>query len=332
MTAIPVIVTGGAGFIGSHACKLLAQSGYLPVTVDNLSTGHVQAVKWGPLEHLDLRHSAALTQVIQKYRAKTVIHFAASAYVGESVTDPDKYYDNNVGGMISLLAACRRAGVSNLVFSSSCATYGNPVQMPITEDTPQKPINPYGRTKLIGEEMIRDHAAAYGMRFALLRYFNACGADPDGDLIEQHDPETHLIPLALMAAFGTRPPLQVFGTDYDTPDGTCIRDYVHVHDLARAHVLAVRHLEAGGDDITANLGTGKGLSILEIAAAIQRVTGRTLPWSAAARRAGDPAVLVADTALAARSLGFQTQMSDIETIMRDAAPAFAHGGRDGLCA
>jgi len=327
-----VIVTGGAGFIGSHACKALAGAGYLPVAVDNLRTGHADSVKWGPFEHLDLRDTDALASVIGKYRASTVMHFAACAYVGESVQKPDLYYDNNVGGTLSLLRAMRRAGSRKLIFSSSCATYGIPNDLPIRESTPQRPVSPYGRTKLICEGMIRDHAAAYGCDFAMLRYFNACGADPAGDLAERHDPETHLIPLALMAASGLGPALRVFGTDYDTPDGTCIRDYIHVSDLAEAHVLALGHLERGGDSIALNLGTGRGLSILEIAEAIEHVLGAGMPWTAGDRRPGDPPCLVADASEAARVLGFWPRMSDIETILRHAAPQFGLEVRDAVCA
>jgi UDP-arabinose 4-epimerase len=322
ITGDAIIVTGGAGFVGSHVCKALSKAGYVPVTVDNLSTGHADAVKWGPLERVDLRATDALARVLRRYGSRMVIHLAASAYVGESVVDPALYYDNNVGGMISLLAACRATQTDKIVLSSSCATYGIPAEVPITESTQQRPINPYGRTKLICEEMIRDHATAYGLRYAFLRYFNACGADPEGELSERHDPETHLIPLALMAAAGSRPALNVFGVDYDTPDGTCVRDYIHVSDLAQAHLLALRRLEAGKEDILVNLGSGEGLSILQIASAIRRVTGRDLPWVAAPRRAGDPPTLIADTAQAQRLLQFSPQRSVIDTIIRDAAQAF----------
>lgn len=322
MTAVPVIVTGGAGFIGSHTCKALARNGYLPVAVDNLRTGHADAVKWGPLERADIRNTDALASVIERYGAKAVMHFAACAYVGESVREPEMYYDNNVAGTLSLLKAMRRCGASKLVFSSSCATYGIPETLPIVETSAQVPINPYGRTKLVCEQMIMDHVAAHGGHYAFLRYFNACGADPDGELNERHDPETHLIPLALMATSGARPELQVFGTDYDTPDGTCVRDYIHVSDLAEAHVLALRRLDHGGTNVALNLGTGRGHSILEIGAAIERISGRRMPWSAAERRPGDPPVLVADPAEARRMLAFEPKLSDIETILRHAAPQF----------
>lgn len=325
----PVIVTGGAGYIGSHACKSLAAAGYLPVAVDNLSTGHADAVKWGPLEQLDVRETGALAEVLARYGGGPVMHFAASAYVGESVAAPDRYYDNNVGGLISVLAAMKAAGADLIVYSSTCATYGVPDHMPVRETDAQTPINPYGRTKLIGEMMIRDHAAAFGLRHAILRYFNAAGADPDGDLAERHDPETHLIPLALKAAAGTGPALRVFGRDYATPDGTCIRDYIHVTDLAAAHVRALTHLEDGGGDLTLNLGTGQGLSIVDICAAIARVTDRAVPVEDAPRRPGDPPVLIADASEAAQLLGFRPQRSDIATIVRDAAPHFGFEVSDG---
>ena len=289
MSAPTIIVTGGAGFIGSHTCKQLALSGYRPVAVDNLSTGHADAVKWGPLEQVDIRDAPALTALFRREAPLAVVHFAASAYVGESVTDPALYYDNNVGGMISLLKACTETGIGKLVFSSSCATYGIPAANPITEETPQVPINPYGQTKLICEHMLRDYGAAFGLNSVSLRYFNAAGADPDGELRERHTPETHLIPLALMATAGRRPPLDVFGTDYPTPDGTCIRDYIHVADLAMAHVAALRHLEAGRGSVALNLGTGKGHSILEIAGEIEKVVGRPLPWHPRTASRGRPA-------------------------------------------
>jgi UDP-arabinose 4-epimerase len=316
-----VLVTGGAGYIGSHACKALAAAGAMPVAYDNLSTGHADAVRWGPLIRGDVRDRAALAAALSQVRITTIMHFAASAYVGQSVTDPALYYDNNVGGMTALLDAARTSGTRRIVFSSSCATYGVPQVLPISEHTPQAPINPYGRTKLICEQMLKDYGAAYGIRHVSLRYFNAAGADPSGLIGERHNPETHLLPLALMAAAGGRP-LNVFGTDYDTPDGTCIRDYVHVSDLARAHVRALEHLEAGRDSIALNLGSGRGQSVLDIVDAIRRVTGRDVPLSFGPRRAGDPPVLTADPQMAARVLGFRAELSDIDTIVRHAAPWF----------
>ncbi|SDJ64113.1 UDP-glucose 4-epimerase GalE [Aliiruegeria lutimaris] len=324
MSATPLIVLGGAGFIGSHCCKHLAARGYLPVSVDNLSTGHADAVKWGPLERVDVRDAAALKGVIRKYGARTVLHFAAFAVVSDSIRAPDSYYDNNVGGMIGVLAAMKAADADRLVFSSSCATYGIPPKVPIDETLTQNPINPYGWTKLIGEQMIYDQAAAYGLNFTILRYFNAAGADPEGELAERHDPETRLIPLALMAASGMGPPLRIFGTDFDTPDGTAIRDYIHVTDLAEAHYLALRHLETGGDNLVLNLGTAHGLSVREICGAVERITRALVPLVEAPRRAGDPPVLIADASEARRRLGFHPRLSDIETIIRHAAPHYGH--------
>ncbi|SEK84686.1 UDP-L-arabinose 4-epimerase [Roseovarius azorensis] len=321
-TAPTVLVTGGAGFIGSHTCKLLRASGYRPVAFDNLTTGRSENARFGPLVRGDLRDTAAVQTALTDHGAVAVMHFAASAYVGDSMRDPLAYYDNNVGGMASLLRAMQGSGVTRIVFSSSCATYGVPAHLPITEDSPQNPINPYGRTKLIGEQMLTDQAAAHGLDHVALRYFNAAGADPEGELGEFHDPETHLIPLALMAASGRGGALSVFGTDYPTPDGTCIRDYIHVHDLARAHVLALRYLLDGGAPLRLNLGSGEGLSIRQIIAAIERLTGRPLPVTFQDRRAGDPPVLTADPSLARQRLGFQTELSEIDTILCHAAPWF----------
>ena len=318
---IAVLVTGGAGFIGSHACKALKAAGYTPVSFDNLSTGHANSVRFGPFVRGDVRDAGAVAAALQDHDVRAIIHFAASAYVGESMRNPGLYYDNNLGGMIGLLKGASAAGVDKIVFSSSCATYGIPAQLPIGEDCPQNPINPYGRTKLICELMLRDHAAAHGLRFAALRYFNAAGADPQGELGEHHDPETHLIPLAMRAAAG-HAPLQVFGTDYPTPDGTCIRDYIHVTDLAQAHVLAVRHLLENGDSLAVNLGTGQGLSIRQIIAGIEALTGTEVPVKWDPRRAGDPPALTADPSIAATQLGFKTEYSDLSTILRTAAPWF----------
>jgi UDP-arabinose 4-epimerase len=317
-----VLVTGGAGFIGSHTCKELRKAGYTPVTFDNLSTGHADAVRFGPLVRGDVRDPGAVAAAINRHKAVAVIHFAASAYVGESVLHPGRYYNNNLDGMIGVLAGARAAGVSRIVFSSSCATYGVPDRLPITESTPQKPINPYGRTKLVCEWMLADNAAAHGLRYVALRYFNAAGADPEGEIGERHDPETHLIPLAMRAAAGEGPPLQVFGSDYPTPDGTCLRDYIHVCDLARAHVLALRHLLADGDNLALNLGSGTGLSVRDILAGIAALTGRPVPVVWGPRRPGDPPALVADPSLARARLGFAAQRSDLTSLLTDAAPWF----------
>ena len=317
-----IVVTGGAGFIGSHVCKTLAMAGFRVVAIDNLSTGHADAVLWGPLVELDIADFVGLRKVLTSSRADCVVHCAASAYVGESVVDPQKYYRNNIVGGLTLLDACLSAGIEHLVFSSSCATYGEPAQLPVREDCGQNPINPYGRTKLVFEQAMRDYAAAYGLKFVALRYFNAAGADPGGYLSERHEPETHLIPRALMAAAGRLGRLDVFGRDYATSDGTCVRDYVHVCDLADAHLAAVRHLLAGGRTLSVNLGSGEGASVFDIVHSIERITGRPVPLAFCSRRPGDPPVLFAETAMARSTLGFAPRFSDIDTIIRTAAPTF----------
>jgi UDP-arabinose 4-epimerase len=322
-----VLVTGGAGYIGSHTAKLLSQNGIEPVVYDNLATGHLSSVRWGPFVRGDILDTDHLTQTLRESKPDAVIHFAASAYVGESVDDPAKYYKNNVAGTLSLLEACRGSNVDKVIFSSSCATYGVPSVLPINEATPQEPINPYGRTKLIAEHMLRDYATAYGLYYVALRYFNACGADPDGELGEWHDPETHLIPKALQAAGGKIAHLPVFGDDYETADGTCVRDYVHVTDLARAHLLALHHLVGGGENMAVNLGTGSGSSVREVLEAIARITGREVPIEWHPRRAGDPPALFADPGLARSALGFQPEYSDLDTIIRTAAPFFGLGSQ-----
>ncbi|MBA8881467.1 UDP-glucose 4-epimerase GalE [Phyllobacterium myrsinacearum] len=317
-----VLVTGGAGYIGSHTAKLLHSSGVEPIVFDSLVTGNRASVRWGPFVHGDILDTSSLLRVLNHYKPDAVVHFAASAYVGESVENPSKYYRNNVAGTLSLLDACRHADVDKVIFSSSCATYGVPSSLPITEATPQQPINPYGRTKLIAEQILQDYAAAYHLKYVALRYFNACGADPDGELGEWHDPETHLIPRALLAAVGAISHLSVFGDDYDTADGTCVRDYIHVTDLARAHVLALDHLVSGGPNLAVNLGTGHGSSIAEILKAIGRITKREVPVEMHPRRVGDPPSLYTDPAFARRVLGFSPEYSDLDTIIRTAAPFF----------
>ncbi|MBZ9679956.1 MULTISPECIES: UDP-glucose 4-epimerase GalE [unclassified Mesorhizobium] len=322
MSQPAVLVTGGAGFIGSHTCKLLAAAGYLPVAFDNMSRGNRKSVAWGPLVVGDIRDRDALQAAIEAYRPASIIHFAALAYVGESVGQPAEYYSTNVTGTIAVLDAARAHSIENIIFSSSCATYGVPEALPIRETSSQNPISPYGRTKLIGEQIISDYASAYGMKFAILRYFNACGADPDGELGEWHSPETHLVPRVLMAASGIIDEIEVFGTDYETSDGTCVRDYIHVSDLARAHLKALQHLEGGGQSLAVNLGTGRGVSIKEIVQAVSRMTSRPVPAVFRARRPGDPAELYADPSKARARLGFVPQLSDIDTIVRTAAPFF----------
>ncbi len=301
----PILVTGGAGYIGSQTCKALALAGYQPITLDNLVYGHRWAVRWGPLEVGDIADRAFLDRVIAQYRPEAVIHFAAYAYVGESTQHPGRYYRNNVAGTLTLLEAMRDHGIGQMVFSSTCATYGNPQRTPIDEDHPQHPINPYGATKLMVERMLGDFEAAHEMRWAALRYFNAAGADPDGEVGEAHDPETHLIPLAMQAVHGdTQQVLKVFGDDYPTPDGSCIRDYVHVSDLADAHLKSLDFLRNGGKSGAFNLGTGRGASVFEVIDCIERVAGRPVPIEIVARRAGDPPVLFADAEKARRVLGW----------------------------
>ena len=310
-----VLVTGGAGYIGAHCCKALASAGYEPVTLDNLCHGHRSAVRWGELIQGDIADRSLLDNLFNQNEILAVIHFAAFAYVGQSVSDPGAYYRNNVAALLTLLEAVRDHGVANFVFSSSCATYGVPDVLPITEMTRQMPINPYGATKLVGERMIRDFADAHGLRAVALRYFNAAGADPEGEVGEQHEVETHLIPLALEAADGGSP-LGIFGDDYATPDGTCVRDYIHVTDLAEAHVAALRALEADEALPPAlNLGTGQGVSIREILMAVERVTGRQVAHHIAPRRVGDPPVLVADATASRKALGWTPRFSDLDTII-----------------
>jgi UDP-arabinose 4-epimerase len=313
-----VLVTGGAGYVGAHACKALARAGYLPVAYDNLVHGHEWAVKWGPLERGDIADRARLDDVIRLYRPRAILHFAAYAYVGESMSDPGKYYRNNVAGSLTLIEAARDAGIDRLVFSSSCATYGHPVELPLREDAPQRPINPYGASKLMVERMLADFGTAHGLRSIALRYFNAAGADPDSEIGEAHAPETHIIPLALDAASGQASEVTVFGNDYDTPDGTCIRDYIHVCDLADAHVRALSALDAGSPSTAFNLGVGHGFSVRQVIDSAARVTGREIPVRWGARRPGDPAVLIANASAARQALGWRPHFTDIDDIVQTA--------------
>lgn len=313
-----VVVTGGAGFIGSHVCKALAARGVTPVSVDNLAHGHRDAVRWGPLEVVDLRDRARLADVLVRHRPRAVLHFAALIDVGESVREPAMYYENIVGGALSLLAGMRQVACTRLVFSSTAAVYGSPSAVPIVESHALAPVNPYGACKRAVEQVLSDYDAAYGVRSVALRYFNAAGADPEGETGERHDPETHLIPRALDVAAGRAPALSIFGTDYDTPDGTCIRDYVHVSDLADAHVAALDYLDGGGATTALNLGAGAGHSVLEIVRAVEAATSRPLPHRFEARRPGDPPRLVADITRARQVLGWQPRQSDLPTILRHA--------------
>jgi UDP-arabinose 4-epimerase len=319
MSGAEILVTGGAGYIGSHACKVLAARGYRPITVDNLVYGHEWAVKWGPLYRGELSDRDFLRSVFQKHKFQAIFHFAAYAYVGESVKDPLKYYTNNVSGSLSLLSAAAEAQVPRFVFSSTCASYGEPEKMPIHEDTPQNPVNPYGASKLMIERALKDLSAASSMQVVALRYFNASGADADGEIGEHHDPETHLIPLALEAAYGKRE-LTIFGTDYPTNDGTCIRDYIHVTDLAEAHVLAMDWMSknTSAKFEAFNLGTGNGASVRQIIAAVEKVTGKKVPAKLGPRRAGDPPVLVATAEKAKALMGWEPERSGIDNIVRSA--------------
>ena len=301
---VAILVTGGAGYIGSHCCLALAQAGHQPIVYDNLSSGHAECVKWGPLEIGDIRDAARLTEVIRKYRPQAVLHFAGLIEVGASVTDPAAFYDQNVGGSITLMDTMRREGVAALVFSSTCAIFGAPDTPVLDERHPTRPLNPYGRTKLMVEQASHDFEAAYGLQHAHLRYFNAAGAAPEHGIGEWHEPETHALPLALFAALGRRDEFSVFGNDYETRDGSCIRDYVHVLDLADAHVAAVDRLLGGSASFAVNLGTGHGVSVLELLQTVAEAAGSPVPSSVRPRRAGDPPSLVADNRLARELLGW----------------------------
>jgi UDP-glucose-4-epimerase GalE len=317
MPTAKVLVTGGAGYVGSHICKALAAAGYQPITYDNLSRGHVWAVKWGPIEEGDIADTSRIRHVLERHRPDAVMHFAAYAYVGESIRDPLRYYGNNVGGTLSLLNALLSHGPMPIVFSSSCATYGLARNVPITEEHPQEPINPYGHSKLMSERALIDADRAYGMRSAILRYFNAAGADPEGEIGEAHDPETHLIPLALAAARdGTA--LRIFGDDYDTPDGTCLRDFVHVSDLAEGHLRALDYLLAGGPTMSFNLANARGYSVKEVAIAAGAVVGKPIRIEIAARREGDPPVLIGASEKAAKILGWSPKRSLLDRQVNDA--------------
>ena len=311
-----VLVTGGAGYIGSHACKLLASKGIEPVVYDNLSRGNRWAVKWGPLEEGDIADIARVQDVLKRHRPAAVMHFAAFAYVGESVENPLLYYRNNVCGSAALLQALIAAGPLPFVFSSTCATYGVPDTVPIPETHPQRPINPYGFSKLVMERMLAD-VGPLGVRSVSLRYFNAAGADPDGEIGEGHDPETHLIPLVLAAARDGGA-VRVFGDDYDTPDGTCIRDYIHINDIADAHIRALDYLLGGGKSCALNLANAQGYSVKEVIATAERVCGKSIRIEQAPRRAGDPAALIGKADAAAKLLGWKPARSDLALQIGDA--------------
>lgn len=314
-----VLVTGGAGYVGSHTNRLLVSRGIRTVVLDNLLYGHAEAVpKGSELVKGELEDTALVEQVFSRFPIRAVIHFASYTFVGESVTNPARYYGDNLVGALSLLAAMRRHGTDQIIFSSSAAVYGKPAKVPIEETSTLLPINPYGRTKHIIEMMLEDYGRAYGIRSVALRYFNAAGADASGEIGEDHEPETHLIPNALHVLVGRRDKLSIFGDDYATPDGTCIRDYVHVSDLASAHLLALEHLGRGGASDQFNVGLGRGFSVKEVASAVERVTGRKLAMEIGPRRAGDPDSLVADSSKLQAKLGWKPERTDIETIVADA--------------
>ncbi|MBO6137930.1 MAG: UDP-glucose 4-epimerase GalE [Lachnospiraceae bacterium] len=313
-----ILVCGGAGYIGSHINKELYKEGYETIVYDSLIYGHKEAVKWGKFVQGDLADMQKLEQVFKENDIEAVFHFAAFAYVGESVKEPEKYYYNNVANTLNLLHVMREHGCNKIIFSSTCATYGEPESIPITEDMPQHPINPYGATKLMVERIFKDYHEAYGLEYAVLRYFNAAGADPDGQIGESHDPETHIIPLVLDAAGGQRQDIKVFGTDYDTPDGSCVRDYIHVTDLASAHLLALHHLEKGKGSDFFNLGNARGTSVLEVIDSVRRVTGKEFKVVHSERRAGDPAKLVGSSDKAVKILGWKPQYADIDIIVEHA--------------
>ena len=325
-----ILVTGGAGYIGSHAAKALAEAGHRPVVVDDLSTGHRDFVRWGPLVEADLRDGVALKAAFAEHRPDGVIHFAATSIVGASVTDPAACYANNLGGTLALLAAMRNAGTKALVFSSTCAVYGETREQPIREDTALAPVSPYGRSKLMIEQMLADYRAAYGLASLSLRYFNASGASRDGEIGERHADESHLVPRAVLSALGRLDGFAVFGTDYDTPDGSALRDYIHVEDLAEAHVRAVERLLGGEAPPRGayNIGSGTAHSVLEIVGAVGRALGSNVPVTFEPRRAGDAPVLLADPRAALDDLGFAASRSDLDNIIRTAAAW--HRSEEGL--
>jgi UDP-glucose-4-epimerase GalE len=313
-----VLVTGGAGYVGSHACKALAVAGFRPVVFDNLSTGHRWAVRWGPFERGDLGDIEALRRVMRRHRVEAVLHFAACSNVGESMHDPGSFFRNNVGGTLNLLEAMADCGVARLVLSSSCASYGLPRQIPIDEEHPQWPINPYGETKLAIERMLPWWERAHGLKWLALRYFNAAGADPDGEIGEAHQPETHLIPITIETVLGRRSHVDIYGADYPTADGTAIRDFVHVSDLAEAHVAGLHHLLDGGPSLACNLGTGSGHSVRQVLRAVERVARQSVPARECSRRVGDPPQLVAEPRLAFEVLGWRPRLSELDTIVATA--------------
>ncbi len=313
-----ILITGGAGYIGSHTAAACAQAGWCPVVYDNLSAGHRDAVRFGPFVEGDLADRDLIARTLREHSIDAVMHFAAYAMVGESMSAPGRYFRNNVANTMNLLDAMRDCGVASIVFSSTCATYGIPERVPITESTPQAPVNPYGESKLMVERMLHWHGLAYGLAWCSLRYFNAAGAAMNGELGERHEPEPHLIPRVILAALGQLPRVDLFGTDYETPDGTAVRDYIHVDDLAAAHLAALSYLRAGRESAAFNLGTGAGYSVREVIAMVERVSGRTVPARECPRRAGDPPALIADPSKANAALGWKPRHSELECIVETA--------------
>lgn len=329
MSDAAILVTGGAGYIGSHTVRMFAEEAQRRVVVlDNLIFGHPESLISEGVEFIegDMADAALVERIFSEHKIEAVVHFAAFAYVGESVDDPLKYYRNNTAAPLTILEAMQRHGCQRFIFSSTCATYGNPVRIPIDESHPQNPINPYGASKWMLERILKDCESAYGIRSVWLRYFNASGCSPDGRIGEDHNPETHLIPLILQAIKGERGALTVFGTDYDTPDGTCIRDYIHVDDLAKAHMLALNYLDEGGETVACNLGTGTGFSVKEMIDAAEAVTGKKVPVEYGDRRPGDPAKLIADPSFAKKTLGWEAQYKDVGEIIETAWNWFSGPG------
>jgi UDP-glucose 4-epimerase len=330
MSKKTILVTGGAGYIGSHSVRLLSDRGYQIIVLDNLVYGHPEAIINKDVRLIlgNIDDNNLLEKIFSENKIEAVMHFAAYAYVGESVTEPSKYYRNNTFAPMAILDIMRKYKCQNFIFSSTCASYGDPVYIPIDENHPQNPINPYGQSKLMLEKIIKDYAHAYGLKYVFLRYFNACGASEDGLIGEDHDPETHLIPLVLEAAKGIRPNIKVFGTDYDTPDGTCIRDYIHVVDLAEAHQCALEYLLKGGNSVACNLGTGKGVSVKEVIAVAEKVTGLKVPVVLEDRRPGDPPQLVANPIKAKEVLGWEAKNKNLEVIIKSAW-SWMNGAKQG---
>lgn len=302
-----ILVTGGVGYIGSHTCKSLAKSGHEVIVYDNLSTGHRDFARWGNFVHGDIRDGNSMRKALRQYRPDGIIHFAAKSNVGESVTDPGQYFSNNVVGALSLLEAMRDEDVHAIVVSGTCAVYGEPENIPVREDCPTRPVSPYGASKLFMERMLEDFSKAHGLRWVSLRYFNAAGSSEEGEIGEKHEPETHLIPRVMLAALGKIPAIDVYGLDYPTKDGTCIRDYIHVDDLADAHIRAMEHLQSGGENLPLNLGSGIGSSVLDIIGGVEAITGRKVPVNYVDRRPGDPALLIADSERAKNVIGWETK-------------------------